>query len=61
MDTAVDNDDNQEEQMNEVEITDLPDDIFRMIRGMWVGWEVFILLIYLIAVASRMWVAWEVI
>ena len=32
MNTAVDNDDNQEEQMNKVEITDLPDDIFRMIR-----------------------------
>ena len=32
MNTAVDNDDNQEEQMNKVKITDLPDDIFRMIR-----------------------------
>ena len=32
MNTAVDNDDNQEEQMDKVEITDLPDDVFRTIR-----------------------------
>ena len=32
MNTAVDNDDNQEEQKKKVKITDLPDDVFRTIR-----------------------------
>merc|ERR1711991_395315 len=32
MNTAVDNDDNQEEQKKKAKITDLPDDVFRTIR-----------------------------
>ena len=43
MNTAVDNDDNQEEQMNKVKITDLPDDIFRMIHE-FVSIDAFLLL-----------------